>query len=118
MIDRYVERMGLEAPREALPQLRDGYTLEEITNLDVRAAGVSTVIWAAGYSFDFSLIKLPVLDNYGFPIQTRGVTRFPGLYFVGIPWLDGLKSGALVGVGEDAEYIVQAIARETSGSRL
>jgi putative flavoprotein involved in K+ transport len=118
MIDRYVEQMELDAPREMLPQLRDGYTVQEIPNLDVRAAGVSTVIWAASYTFDFSLTKLPVFDDYGFPIQTRGVTRFPGLYFVGIPWLDGLKSGTLVGVGEDAEYIVQAIVREMSGSRL
>jgi putative flavoprotein involved in K+ transport len=118
MVDHYVEQMGLDAPREVLPQLRDGYIVKEIPSLDVRAAGVSTIIWAASYTFDFSLIRLPVLDDYGFPIQTRGVTHFPGLYFVGIPWLDGLKSGTLVGVGEDAEYVVQAIAREMSGSRL
>ncbi|HEU5442074.1 MAG TPA: NAD(P)-binding domain-containing protein [Ktedonobacterales bacterium] len=113
MIDRYIEQMGLEAPREELPRLRDGYAAEEITSLDVRAAGISTVIWAAGYTFDFSLVRLPVFDDYGFPIQTHGITRIRGLYFIGLPWLHGLKSGTFVGVGEDAEWIARAIERET-----
>lgn len=115
-VDRYIEQMGLESPREELPRLRDGYALEEVASLDVRAAGISTVIWAAGYIFDYSLIKLPVFDGYGFPIQTRGVTRFPGLYFVGLPWLNGLKSATFVGVGEDAEWLAETIETEMSGT--
>ncbi len=53
-------------------------------NLDMAAAGITTVIWALGYTFDFSLVRLPVLDAYGYPVQRRGVTAFPGLYFVGL----------------------------------
>ena len=62
-----------------------------------------------GYAFDFSLVKLPVFDRDGFPIQQRGVTAYAGLYFVGLPWLYKQKSGLLVGMGEDAEYIASAI---------
>jgi|GEM_PF-2816657 len=41
------------------PVLRDGYAADEITELDLERAGVSSLIWSAGYSFDFDLIKLP-----------------------------------------------------------
>lgn len=78
--------------------------------LDVREAGITTVIWAAGYRFDFSLVKLPVTDSDGFPVQQRGVTSYPGLYFIGLPWLHAQKSGLLLGVGEDAAFIAEHIA--------
>ena len=81
-----------------------------ITELDVQSAGITSVIWATGYKFDFSLVKLPVVDDDGFPIQKRGVTDYPGLYFVGMPWLYKAQSGLLFGVGDDAAYIVSDIA--------
>ena len=39
--------------------------------------GITTVIWANGYGFDYSWINLPVLDDWGYPVQHRGVSRFP-----------------------------------------
>lgn len=110
MIDDYVARTGMEAPEEHLPEQRDGYQGEEITALNLAAAGISSVIWAAGYSFDFSLVRLPVLDGDGFPLTQRGVTAFPGLYFLGLPWLNTQKSGLLMGVGEDAAFVAGDIA--------
>ena len=68
------------------------------------------MIWANGYSFDYSWVHLPVLDDGGFPIQRRGVTHFPGLYFVGMNLLHKRKSGILLGVGEDAAHIAADIA--------
>lgn len=109
MIDNYIEKSGLDVPSERLPELRDGFDSPLITELDLLAAGISTIIWAAGYSFDFSMVHLPVFDPDGYPLQTRGVTEYPGLYFVGLPWLHKYKSGLLVGVGEDAEYVVSQI---------
>ena len=111
MVDGYIARSGLEAPAETLPVLRDGYEAKEITELDLRAAGITTIIWAMGYSFDFSLVRLPVCDGYGFPLSQRGVTDHPGLYFVGLPWLYKFKSGHLFGMAEDAEYIAEAIGK-------
>ena len=72
-------------------------------------AGVTTLIWAAGYDFDFDLVKLPVTDEYGFPLQQRGVTAYPGLYFVGLPWLHTQQSGLLMGVSDDAALIASQI---------
>jgi putative flavoprotein involved in K+ transport len=117
LVDDYILRTGLCAPPEAVLQLRDGYEQEQITELDLNAAGISTVIWATGYTFDFSLVKFPVVDSDGYPIQKRGVTRFDGLYFLGMPWLHSRRSGILFGVGDDAAYLVAHIASRTRSSR-
>jgi putative flavoprotein involved in K+ transport len=110
MFDGYIAKSGLDAPAEEVPQLRDGFGQPIVTELDLKAAGIRTVIWAMGYSFDYSLVKLPVLDSDGFPIQTSGVSDIPGLYFVGMPWMPSEKSGFLLGVGEAAEHIAAHIA--------
>ena len=114
-IDEFIASNGFDAPEETLPRDRDGYDIPIITELDVSGAGITSVIWAGGYRFDFSWVHLPVLDDDGFPIQQRGVTAFPGLYFLGLPWLHTFKSGLLFGVGEDAAYIAQKIEEKGSG---
>ena len=112
MIDGTIENSGQDAPPEDLPQLRDGYTVEEVRELNLKAANITTIIWATGYRFDFNLVRVPVFDEDGYPIQQRGVTPAPGLYFVGLPWLDMMKSGLLMGVGAHAEYIAEQVARQ------
>jgi putative flavoprotein involved in K+ transport len=109
LIDDYLARTGLSAPSEVIPRLHDGYEQEEREALDLEAEGIKTVIWATGYKFDFSLVKLPVVDGDGYPIQKRGVTEYDGLYFLGMPWLHTRKSGILFGVGEDAAYLASQI---------
>ena len=114
MVDDYIDRMGLNVPLENVPQLRDGYEQEVITELNLQASGIATVIWATGYAFDFSLVRLPVLDADGYPLQKRGVTDYNGLYFLGMPWLHSRKSGILFGVGDDAAYLAaHIVARHT-----
>jgi putative flavoprotein involved in K+ transport len=105
MIDAAIDRNSISAPEERRPVLRDGYDQQQIGEVDIEAAGIGAVIWAAGYRFDFSLVKLPVTDGDGFPLQRRGVAAYPGLYFVGMPWLHTQKSGLLAGVGDDAAFI-------------
>jgi hypothetical protein len=97
-------------PEETLPALRDGFAQPILTQLDLKASGITNVIWATGYSFDFSFVRLPVTDDDGFPIQTRGVAAFHGLFFVGLPWLHTAKSGLIYGLSEDARYIADRIA--------
>jgi putative flavoprotein involved in K+ transport len=109
MIDDAIVRNGIAAPAEQRPVLRDGFAQPPVSEVDIEAAGISSVIWAAGYSFDFSLVKLPVTDGDGFPLQQRGVTGYPGLYFVGMPYLYTQKSGLLAGVGDDAAFIAAHI---------
>lgn len=108
-IDEFIAKNGVDAPEEVLPQLLDGYDAEEIRVLSLKLADITSVIWATGYSFDFSIVCLPVFDRDGFPIQKRGVTDYPGLYFVGMPWLHNAKSGILFGVAQDAAHIASSI---------
>jgi putative flavoprotein involved in K+ transport len=108
-IDDYIEKRGLAIPHELLPQLTAGFREPERDELDLKRAGVSSVIWATGYSFDFSMVRLPVFDADGYPIQQRGVTDYAGLYFLGLPWLHNAKSGLLFGAPEDAAYTASHI---------
>jgi putative flavoprotein involved in K+ transport len=110
--DAHIARTGMAAPEETLPALRDGFDQPALTGLDLAAAGVANVIWATGYAFDFSMVRLPVFDADGYPIQSRGVTEYPGLFFVGLPWLHNAKSGLIYGVGEDAAYVAKVIASD------
>ena len=109
-VDQYIEKIGLDAPVETLPELHDGYEADLILDLDLKSNGISDVIWATGYKCGFSLVKLPTVDEHGYPLHTRGVTEFPGLYFIGLPFLHTRKSGLLAGVGADAAYVAQHIS--------
>jgi putative flavoprotein involved in K+ transport len=111
MVDGFIQANGLDLPAEELPQLRDGFEQPIIEELDLAAEGISTVIWATGYRHDYGLVKMPVLDNQGFPIQDRGVTQYPGLAFVGMPWMPGIRSGTLAGVGDAARHVVQELSK-------
>src|SRR5215469_8673494 len=92
-VDAYVAATGMAVPQEALPILRDGFAAPQLTELDLSAAAISTVIWATSYRFDFSMVRLPVFDADGYPVQSRGVSACPGLFFVGMQWLHNAKSG-------------------------
>ena len=80
--------------------------IEQIEQLDLEAMGIATIIWAGGFTQDFSWIHLPVFDERGQPIHDAGVTREPGLAFVGLRFQRSVKSDLFYGVGEDAELVV------------
>jgi putative flavoprotein involved in K+ transport len=104
-IDEYVATHGLDAdepePRDSLPS-----PIADVTHLDLRGAGITTILWASGYRPDYSWIELEVADQFGWPVQERGASAHPGLYFVGVNWLHKRKSALFGGVGEDAEHVV------------
>lgn len=110
-VDKYVRKAGLDMPQESVDEPQDGYEQEVITELDLENTGINIVIWATGFDWDFSWIQLPIFDEYGYPIQQRGVTDYPGLYFLGLHWLHTIKSGLFLGVGEDAAHIVEDITK-------
>jgi len=112
MIDDYIAKNGIAAPEETLPVLRDGYNESENLSLDLKSAGISTVIWSLGYRFNFNLVHLPVFDSDGFPVTDHNAASYPGLYFVGMPWVTMQKSGILWGIGDDASFIAQSIVGE------
>jgi putative flavoprotein involved in K+ transport len=94
---RRVDRVA--GVRDGKPVLADGTTLGEVTS----------VVWSTGFRPDYRWIEAPVFADDGFPRHTRGVTRVPGLYFVGLRFLYKLNSSLVGGVGADAEYVVQQL---------
>lgn len=112
-IDEYITKTGLEmaADETSGEVMPNGATpTKPMLTLDLQSAGISTIIWASGFKLDFSWVQLPVFDQAGYPVHRRGVTAFPGLYFLGLSWLYKRKSALLYGVGEDAAFIASAIA--------
>ena len=111
-IDGYIEKTGISPPAETVPILRDGFDSKVIRELNLREAGIRSIIWSTGFKCDFSWVKPAALDSYGYPEQHRGIASSRGLYFVGLPWLSKYRSGFLLGVGEDAAYVAAHIAGE------
>lgn len=110
-IDAFIEKTGMDAPDpEPEPALDDGFRAPLIRELDAKAKGIATVIWATGFDVDFGWVKVPTFDEQGHPIHRRGVTQHRGLYFLGLRWLHTLKSALISGVGEDAAYLTDNIA--------
>ena len=68
----------------------------------------------AGFRRDFSWLHAPVLDDAGEPVQRRGVTPAPGLYFLGLRWMHRRSSSFLDGVGSGAEHLANRIAERRS----
>ena len=98
---------GIRRPGR-ITKVRDG-----LPYVDGQAIDVSTVIWATGYAPDFSWIGLPVLDPNGAPMHARGVTAVDGLYFLGLRFQYRRSSALIGGVGADAEFVANDIARRT-----
>jgi putative flavoprotein involved in K+ transport len=91
MIDAYIQKNGMDVPVEYVQIFDDGFRAPVVTSLYLAAEGISTIIWATGYSNDYSLVQLSLLDSYGFPTTDRGITHYPGLYFLGMPWMIALQ---------------------------
>ena len=113
MLDGYAERAELGLPEEEVVP----FVFEPViaTELDLRAEGISSVIWTSGYRPAFGWVELPVLDEFGLPIQRAGRTEVPGLSFIGTPWLVDQTSSNLVGLVRDAEDLVRGIVAAPAG---
>ncbi|MEP0960232.1 MAG: NAD(P)/FAD-dependent oxidoreductase [Roseobacter sp.] len=111
--DAYIERFGLDFPEDphahVLPEDPDCLT-HPIRELDLAAAGVTTIVWATGYRQDFSWINVPnACDADGTPHHQRGVSPEPGLYFLGLPWQSRRGSTFIWGVWHDASHVADQI---------
>ena len=101
-----LERAGItrvdriESAAGGMPVTADGTVVE-----------AATVIWATGSRPDFAWIRMDdVFDAAGEPLHRRGVAlRCPGLAFVGLDFQYSAASGALFGMGADAEHVVNAL---------
>ena len=84
-----------------------------VTFADGSAADFDAVVWATGFRTDHTWIDIPGLtDEQGRIVHTRGVTRSPGLYALGLTWQHTRGSALLGWVGNDAAFLAGQIARQ------
>jgi len=110
--DAYIERNGVDLPEE--PEARIlGPAPECVTSpvleLDLAQAGVTSIIWATGFSVDYSWLNVDAFDENGKPKHQRGVSAEPGVYFLGLPWQSRRGSSFIWGVWHDAKYLADHI---------
>jgi len=113
-VDDFIREQGIDAPEE--PPIQPTTSLPPApTVLDLRRQNINTVIWASGFRLDFRWIDLDLETVDGYPTQTQGVSRHPGLYFMGLQLMHTRKSGLIFGVGEDAKHVAGVIAQQLGG---
>ena len=110
--DAYVLASGLDLPLE--PEARKAWPepsclSNPLRSLNLADENVTTIIWATGYKQDFSWLKVDAFDEKGAPIHQRGVSKEPGVYFLGLPWQSRRGSTFLWGVWHDAKFVADQI---------
>lgn len=113
--DAYAARNGLDLPADhearVMPQDAECMT-HPLAELDLAGAGVSAIIWATGYASDFGWLKVDTFDENGKPRHQRGVSKEPGVYFLGLPWLSRRGSAFIWGVWHDARHVADHIVTQ------
>ncbi|HEX6328262.1 MAG TPA: NAD(P)/FAD-dependent oxidoreductase [Jiangellaceae bacterium] len=114
-IDEFIAKTGTEAPqRDPVDPQRGSIRMDAISELDIGASGIKTIVWATGYRHDFGWLQVPGICSDGKPIHRRGVTRLPGLFFLGLRQQHTVKSELLLGVGADAGFLAEHITAGTT----
>jgi putative flavoprotein involved in K+ transport len=113
--DAYVARNGLDLPAE--PEARNigpdpACMSDPILELNLAEADVTSIIWATGFSADYSWLKVDAFDEKGRPRHQRGVSAQPGIYFLGLPWQSRRGSSFIWGVWHDAKYLADRISTQ------
>ena len=117
--DDYVLRNNLDFPEEPEARIIESDP-ECITNpileLNLDKTNIRSIIWATGYTQDFSWLKVDTFDDSGNPHHNRGVSAENGIYFIGLPWLSMRGSSFIWGVWQDAKYLADHIAEKKKTS--
>lgn len=113
--DAYVARNGLSLPEEPDARKLDPdpeCVINPVLELDLAKACITSVLWATGYTIDYSWLKVDAFDERGRPKHQRGVSAEPGIYFLGLPWQSHRGSSFIWGVWHDARYLADRISTQ------
>ena len=116
--DVFIAQNNLDLPEEpeahVLGPMPDA-ALNPIREIDLASAGITTILWATGYSVDYSWLQVPgALTETGRPQHQRGVSSAHGIYFLGLPWLSRRGSAFIWGVWHDAKFLADQIQIQSS----
>lgn len=115
--DAYVTRNDIDLPEEPDARIIDpdpDCVTHPILELNLAEAGITTIIWATGFTADFSWLKVDAFDDQGRPKHQRGVSAERGIYFLGLPWLSQRGSSFIWGVWHDAKHVADHISIQRS----
>jgi len=98
-LDRTAASLQHYVPMERVPTIR---LWAPATSLDLRAEGISSVVWATGFRRDYGWLDVPVRDAAGELVHDGGVTPAPGLYALGLNFMRRRNSSFIAGAGDDA----------------
>ncbi len=104
LLARGVNRLAARVvdTKGGLPVLEDGTVIE-----------AANVLWCTGFRQSFGWAQVSVFDDDGWPVETRGITAAPGLYFSGLSFQYAFSSMLIDGAGRDAGYVVKQILRRS-----
>jgi putative flavoprotein involved in K+ transport len=111
-IDEWATQSGLDG-QAVEPQRYAATAVEESPPLllDLTRGRIKTIVWATGFSPDYSWLQVPVLDAKGNIRHDGGVvSEAPGLYLLGTPFLRRRKSSLIDGAGDDARELSAHLA--------
>lgn len=117
-IDQFIARTGASAdgPEPFVPTWP--LAGHEPRQLDLRSERIGTVIWATGYRRTYPWLRVPVLDGRGEIHHQGGVTPRRGLYVLGLNFQRRRNSSFIDGVGDDARFLAEHIARSRLQRRI
>jgi putative flavoprotein involved in K+ transport len=117
-IDHFIDSAGLEGevlPKVPVPPVSVSSQLDAI---DLKAAGISTVVWATGFRHQYPWLRVPVLDRHGDVRQYRGITPAPGLYVIGQRFMHRRDSSFVDGARHDARIICEDVESSDRSRRV
>ncbi|TWP50492.1 pyridine nucleotide-disulfide oxidoreductase [Lentzea tibetensis] len=106
---RLLDRIDAHAGTRSSERTRTTTPARVISELDLRRAGIRTVLWATGHRRSHPWLRIPVLDRHGEIRQHRGRTPAPGLYVLGQRFQHHRSSNFIGGVGRDAAFVADHI---------
>ena len=115
-VDAFIDETRMAA---TAPDRRPRIAAEDApTELNLREAGISSVLWATGYRRRYPWLNVPVLNIRGEIIHDAGVTPAAGIYALGLNFQRTRKSSFIDGVGDDARVVAEHITQRFNRSSI
>ncbi|GAA5002950.1 MSMEG_0569 family flavin-dependent oxidoreductase [Acinetobacter puyangensis] len=111
-IDNYLLQNNIQTDASASVYEAVWQPESEVTEIDLVAENIRSIIWCIGFRPDYSCFDLDIFDKKGYPQHNRGVTIDPDVTFIGLPWLHTWGSGRFLDVAKDAEFIATHITQQ------
>lgn len=117
-MNRLLQTLDDWAATERIPDIEPPHRFDPtrvpsppLTEIDLQAHDIGTIVWATGYRPDYAWLDVPVVDRKGRIKHDGGVVAdAPGMYVVGLNVLRRRGSSFIHGAERDSEEIADHLA--------